>query len=101
MTKREKTTELFIELINEQMKQHGLTYEDVKGIPEFYMKYNTTPEKEKEFIEYCINRIQKVLKLNKAMAENEAHWFILQWGLTTNQSVNQINTQEIKNEKTL
>ena len=50
MTKREKTTALFIELINEQMKPHGLTYEDVKEIPEWYMKYTTTPEKEKEFL---------------------------------------------------
>jgi hypothetical protein len=82
MTKREKTTALFIELINEQLKPHGVTYEDVKGSPEWYMKYKTTPEREKEFLEHCISRIKKVLKLNNAMAEKEAQWFILQWGLT-------------------
>ena len=28
MTRREKTRDLFIELINEQLKPHGVTYED-------------------------------------------------------------------------
>jgi len=87
MTKREKTTALFIELINEQLKPHGVSYEDVKSIPEWYMKYTTTPDQEKEFIDHCISRIQSVLKLNKSMAEKEAQWFILQWGLRTQYDV--------------
>lgn len=99
MTKREKTTALFIELINEQLKPHDITYDEVKGVPEWYMKYNTTPEREKEFIDYCISRIKKVLRLNNSMAEKEAQWFILQWGLTTRQDVS-IDQSKNKNQET-
>ena len=86
MTRREKHRELFIELINYQLKDHGVNYEQVKEIPTWYMDYKTTPEKEKEFQEYCVDRIREVLKINKTLAEKEAQWFILQWGLTTSYS---------------
>jgi hypothetical protein len=85
-SRQEKTQKLFIELINKQLEPHGVTYEDVKGNPNWYMEYNTTIEAEKEFISYCIDKIKKVLKLNNERAEMEAQWFILQWGLTTNQN---------------
>jgi hypothetical protein len=83
MTNREKQRELFVELINHQLKDHGVTYEDVKTNPSWYMDYKTTPEKEETFIKYSIERIREVLKISKAAAEKEASWFILQWGLTT------------------
>lgn len=83
MDRREKTTHLFKELINKQLEPHGVTFEDVKDDPQWYMNYSTNSDTEKEFIEFCIKRIQQVLKLNKATAEKEAQWFILQWGLTT------------------
>ena len=103
MTKREKTRELFIELINEQLKPHNVTYEDVKDNPQWYMQYKTTKEDEEAFIEHCVDRIRKVLKLNKTMAIKEAQWFILQWGLTIGKSdLNKINTSEkSKDKKTL
>lgn len=83
MTNREKQRELFVELINEQLKDHGVTYEDVKSNPSWYMEYKTTPEKEEAFIKYAVQRIREVLKISKVAAEKEASWFILQWGLTT------------------
>lgn len=83
MTNREKQRELFVELINEQLKEHGVTYEDVKSNPSWYMEYKTTPEKEDAFIKYAVERIREVLKISKVAAEKEASWFILQWGLTT------------------
>ena len=83
MTNREKQRELFVELINEQLKDHGVTYEDVKSNPSWYTEYKTTPEKEETFIKYSVERIREVLKISKAAAEKEASWFILQWGLTT------------------
>lgn len=82
MTNREKQRELFVELINEQLKEHGVTYEDVKSNPSWYMEYKTTSEKEEAFIKYAVNRIKEVLKISKSAAEKEASWFILQWGLT-------------------
>jgi len=85
-TRQEKIQKLFIELINKQLEPHELTYEDVKDNPNWYMEYNTTVEAEREFISYCTNRIKKVLKLNSKRAQTEAQWFILQWGLTTNQN---------------
>jgi len=95
MTRREKQRELFIELINYQLKDHGVTYTEVKDNPSWYMEYKTTPEKEQEFLKYCVTRISKVLKINKSQAEREASWFLLQWGLTT---VNNTNHQETLKE---
>jgi len=97
MTKREKTRELFIELINEQLKQHNVSYEDVKEDPEWYMNYRTSVESEEAFISHCISRIREVLKLNKNMATKEAQWFILQWGLTLEKTP----TTTIKKQKTI
>lgn len=94
MTKREKTKQLFVELINEQLKPHGVTYDEVKEDPQWYMNYATDEETEKQFMEYCTQRIREVLKVNKKLAEKETQWFILQWGLTLEK-----NTQPIKNSK--
>lgn len=96
MTRREKTKDLFIELINKQLEPHGVTYEDVKNDPQWYMNYSTDETTEKEFIEYCIQRIRKVLKVNKSLAEKEAQWFILQWGLTTVQTPQSVKDKKIK-----
>jgi hypothetical protein len=80
---RERQKKLFIELINKQLEPFGKTYDDVVNIPNWYMNYKTTPEEQKKFTDYCANRISKELGLTKKMAEMEASWFILQWGLTT------------------
>jgi|TARA_B110000902_G_scaffold22593_1_gene25191 hypothetical protein len=84
MRNRETEKELFIELINYQLMDHGVTYEDVKDNPQWYMEYTTTPEKEELFRAHIIKRARKVLKINAKRAGQEAMWFILQWGLTTN-----------------
>ena len=99
--KKEKIQKLFIELINKQLEPHGVVYEDVKNNPSWYMQYSTTPEAEKIFLKYCVKRIKEDLKVNTKSAEQEASWFILQWGLTTNQVTTLIKNQEIslKNKK--
>ena len=81
MERQQKVRELFIELINTQLKPHNVTYEDVVEDPQWYMKYRTTPEEEQKFIEHCVLRIKNELDLDQVMAEKEAQWFILQWGL--------------------
>lgn len=80
--KRDKQREVFIKLINMQMEQHGLTYEDIKNDPNFYTNYSTTPDNERKWREDGIALIQKELKLSKKNAETEMAWVILQWGLT-------------------
>jgi len=63
------------------------------------MRYSTTQEKEIEFKDYIVERCIKVLKLTKKEAEDEARWFILQWGLTTNPSISEKFCDEIKKQK--
>ena len=99
MTNREKQRELFVELINYQLKDHGVTYEDVKTNQSWYMEYKTTPEKEDAFIKYAVGRIREVLKISKVAAEKEASWFILQWGLTTVNPKSTPNRVQIKISK--
>jgi hypothetical protein len=80
--KRDKQREVFIKLINMQMEQHGLTYDDIKNDPNFYLNYSTTPDNERKWKEEGIGLIQKELKLSRKNAEIEMLWVILQWGLT-------------------
>jgi len=84
MASRQKTREVFIELINLQLKPHGKTYKDVVKENDWYMRYNTTREKEAVFIKEATKILKTKLKMSKAVAEKEISWFILQWGLTTN-----------------
>lgn len=85
-TKRDKTKEVFVELVNLQLAPHGKTYEDVVGDPEWYMKYNTTRDAEKAFQEQGVEILRNKLRMTKKMAQQEMSWFILQWGLTTNET---------------
>lgn len=89
-TKRDKTKEVFVELVNLQLAPHGKTYEDVVGDPEWYMRYNTTREDEKAFMEAGVEILRKKLRMTKKTAEQEMSWFILQWGLTTNQTISDL-----------
>jgi hypothetical protein len=92
-TRRDKVNEVFVELINMQLKPHGKTYDDVKGDPDWYMRYNTTREHEQSFMKEGTELIRKRLHLNKKMAEMEMSWFILQWGLTTNEAFESIEKE--------
>ena len=91
--KRNIQKEVFIELVNLQLKPHGKTYKDVKGDPEWYMKYKTTRDSEKAFINEGSKIIRKKLGLTIKLAEKEMSWFILQWGLTTVESFNEIKKE--------
>ena len=84
MQKRDKQRQVFIKLVNKQLTPHGKIYEDVISDPEWYMRYKTTQKAESEFIKWGIKLIRKDLKLSEAAAAREMNWFILQWGLTTN-----------------
>jgi len=86
MATRQNTRKVFIELINLQLKPHGKTYEDVVNEQDWYMKYNTTRAKEQEFIQNATQILRTKLRMSKSVAEKEINWFILQWGLTTNQN---------------
>ena len=85
--KRETTQKVFRELIDLQLQPHGKAYKDVVNEHDWYMNYRTTREVESEFMKRGIELIRKKLRLSKAMAEREMNWFILQWGLTTVEQV--------------
>ena len=94
--KRNTQKDVFIELVNLQLKPHGKTYKDVKGNPEWYMKYKTSRDSEKTFMAEGVEIIRKKLGLTKKLAEKEMSWFILQWGLTTVESFDEITqTREV------
>ena len=92
-TKRDKTKEVFVELVNLQLQPHGKNYDDVKGDPEWYMKYPTTREAEKAFQEEGVKILREKLRMGKKMAQQEMSWFILQWGLTTNETLTDLEKE--------
>jgi len=85
MHKREKQKQVFVELVNKQLEPFGVNYDDVSSDPNWYMRYTITPKQEEEFIEWGVELIKRRLNMTRKMAEKEMSWFILQWGLTTNQ----------------
>lgn len=87
---RELQKKLFIELINKQLEPFNKTYDEVIHEPNWYMNYKTTEEEQKMFMDYCAKKIKSELGLSDKLAEMEASWFVLQWGLTTggNQIIN-------------
>ena len=104
MANREKTREVFIELINLQLEPHNKKYDDVADVTDWYMQYNTTRKKEQQFIEKAIQILRTKLKMSKSVAEKEINWFILQWGLTTAGNLVEkepimLETKEIKERK--
>jgi hypothetical protein len=88
MNRRDKQTRVFKQLVDRQLLPFGKTYEDVISDPMWYLRYKTTPEAEKEFIQWGVEFLRKELSMTKKGAENEMSWFVLQWGLTTNQELN-------------
>jgi len=99
MDKREKQREVFIELVNKQLEPFDVTYKEVSSDPDWYMRYRVTADQEQAFIEWGVELIRKKLRMTKKMARMEMSWFILQWGLTTNQvdRVEQISSKEALN----
>lgn len=93
MTRRDKIQEVFVELINLQLEPHGTTYSNVKKDPNWYMNYATTRENEQSFMKVGTDIIRKKLRMSKKQAEMEMSWFILQWGLTTKESLDSIEKE--------
>lgn len=96
MNKRDKTREVFLELVNLQLAPYDKTYEDVKDDPEWYMKYRTTREQEKNFQEEGVEILRNKLRMSKKTAQQEMSWFILQWGLTTSEHATQVENEVTK-----
>lgn len=98
MNKRDKQREVFVELVNKQLEPFNVSYNDVISDPDWYMRYRITKEQEDAFIKWGVSLIREKLRLTKKMAEQEMSWFILQWGLTTNQvdRVDQISSTEVE-----
>lgn len=83
MDKRDKQREVFVKLVDKQLEPHGVTYDDVKHSPDWYMQYKTTRSTERGFMDWGVNLIMEELGLSQTLAEKEISWFILQYGLTT------------------
>ena len=90
--------ETFVTLVNKQLEPFNKTYEDVKGVNNWYIKYVVTPEQETEFMNWGSEYLQKKLNLSKKQSETEMNWFILQWGLKSSKVVNtQQSIEETQN----
>ena len=59
MDKRDKQRNVFIQLVNKQLEPHGVTYNDVKEDPNWYMNYKTSRETEREFMDWGSQLMQE------------------------------------------
>lgn len=100
MDKRDKQRNVFIQLVNKQLEPHGVTYNDVKDDPNWYMNYKTTRENEREFMDWGSQLMQEELGLTRVLAEKEISWFILQWGLTSSEPYETATVEAVEVETT-
>ncbi len=68
-------------LIDKQLEPHGVTFDDVKKEPEWFLKYTTTPQKNQEWIDWGIEIIRKKLNISKTAAKQAMQWVNLSYGL--------------------
>lgn len=78
---QKKVDKLRKELINHQLAPHGVEYNDVLHNENWFNEYTTTVEEQENFRQYIIDSLRTRLRMSKKMAEKEAGWFLLQWGL--------------------
>lgn len=100
MDKRDKQRNVFIKLVNKQLEPHGVTYNDVKDDPNWYMNYKTTRDAEREFMDWGSQLMQEELGLTEPLAEKEISWFILQWGLTSSEPYEDQAAEAVEVENT-
>ena len=100
MDKRDKQRNVFIQLVNKQLEPHGVTYNDVKEDPNWYMNYKTSRETEREFMDWGSQLMQEELGLTQVLAEKEISWFILQWGLTSSEPYEAPTAEAVEVENT-
>lgn len=100
MDKRDKQRNVFIQLVDKQLEPHGVTYNDVKDDPTWYMNYKTSRETEREFMDWGSQLMQEELGLTQFLAEKEISWFILQWGLTSSEPYEEVAAEVVEVENT-
>lgn len=92
--RKETQQEAFVTLVNKQLEPFNKTYEDVRGVEDWYMQYIVTPEQEADFMKWGTEYLHKKLKISKTHAEKEMSWFILQWGLKSSKIINTAQSVE-------
>ena len=78
--------QVLVELINEQLKPHNKTYEDVENVTNWFMRYKTTKPEQDRFMNWAVNFLMEHLKVSRKLAEIEVSWFILTHGLQLNKT---------------
>lgn len=82
----ERIEETVKELVNLQLRKHGVDYDFVLENPRieeqyWFSYYTLTEEESAKFREEAIKIIRDNLKCTIARANKEYDWFHLQWGL--------------------
>lgn len=78
--------QVLVELINEQLKPHNKTYEDVENVTNWFMRYTTTKQEQDKFMNWAVSFLMENLRISKKLAEIEVSWFILTHGLQLNKT---------------
>lgn len=72
---------MFVDLVNKQLEPHGVTYTDVRGDANWFIKYKTTVQQQNKFIDWAIYYLIDKTEMSTKRAESEVSLFVLQYGL--------------------
>lgn len=84
LTREQKREQAFVDIMNKmfEIAGHDVTFEDIKGRTDaWYTQWTMTMAQSDEWRKWGADYLRKVLKTNKASAENEMTWINLQYGL--------------------
>jgi hypothetical protein len=84
LTRKEKTSLLFIELINKmfEIAGHEVTYEDIKDRKDdWFTQWTMTVEQNEQWIEWGVKELKKRLKMSDKYARYEMGMVSLAYGL--------------------
>ena len=78
---KEKREDFLRFLINDMLAPHGVTYDDVLGVKDFFDKYTWTYQESLDFIKKHKKEFIKQTGTPAGRYNREMGWFMLQWGL--------------------
>jgi hypothetical protein len=83
LTREEKKQKAIVDIINKmfEIAGHDVTYEDIRGVDEWWKKYTMTIAQGEQLKEWGKQYLMRELKMRAAYAEKEMQWFNVQWGL--------------------
>ena len=83
LTREQKKEKAIVDIINKmfEIAGHDVTYEDIRGVDNWFQKYTMTFEQGEQLKDWGKQYLMRELKMRAVYAEKEMRWLNVMWGL--------------------